>query len=119
MSPRTKGNSDNYYEYSCASQNVRGLKGDDKIEGIVESIITNIVDVFLLQETWMIGNITQNLRECAMFYHGLNKSLIHIGERGVAIILSPRFNEFYENAGGLPPITTSNDGDDFCGGRCL
>jgi len=88
------------------SQNVKGLKDDAKLEGIINSIMENNVDAFLLQETWLIGNKTQVIRGYTVFFHGLSVALSRRGERGVAIILSPRFTKFYKRAGGLPPITS-------------
>ena len=37
-----------YYEFSIVLQNVRGLKDDVKLEGIINSMIDNNVDAFLL-----------------------------------------------------------------------
>ena len=44
-----------------------------------------------------------------MFYHGLSNHISRRGERGVAIILSPKFYQFYKNAGDAPPICTLNE----------
>ena len=90
----------NYYEFSIASQNVRGLKNDAKLEGILNYMIENNVHVFLFQETWLVGNKTQVIRGHMIFFHGLNKLLNRRGERGVVITFSPKFTEFYESAGG-------------------
>ena len=65
----------NYYEFSILSQNVRSLKDDVKSEGILNSMIENNVDVFLLQETWLVGNKMQVIRGHMVFFHGLSKSL--------------------------------------------
>ena len=103
MNPDTKGKSVTFYECSFVSHNVLGLKNDDKLEGIVEPMIVHSIDLFLAQETWLACTRTINLRGFATSYHGLSKAKSDRGERGVAIILSPRLSEFYENASVLPP----------------
>ena len=54
-----------------------------------------------------------------VFFHSLSKLMSRRGERGVAIVLSPKFTEFYESVGGLPPITTLQDGNNSCGRRYI
>ena len=110
--PDAEGKNNTYHECSFISQNVRGLRKDNKIEGIVEHVIKNNVDVFLLQESWLVGNKIHHLTEHVIFYYGLNKELSRKGERRVVITLSPRFTEFYENSGWSPQKMLSHYGED-------
>ena len=48
---------------------------------------------------------------------GLYNSDYSRGYRGVAIMLYPKFFSFYEEASGLPPVTTSQNHDDSTGKR--
>jgi len=108
-----------FEEFKIVSQNVKGLKDDSKLEGIIDAMLTSNTDAFLLQETWLVGNKTHVIRGFTVLLHGLDNAISRRGERGVGIILSPRFSRFYERAGGLPPVVSSQDGHDVCGGRYM
>ena len=49
----------------------------------------------------------------AMFYHGLSKASCSRGERRVAILISPKFLKFYDDAGGMPLVHAQDDDDNF------
>ena len=57
----------------------------------------------------MIGNGVKSIRDYTMFYHDLSNHTSRRGKRGVAIILSSKFHQFYKNAGGAPPICTPTE----------
>ena len=86
-----KPNETEFYEFKVMSQNGLGLKDNQKIEHAIDNMIENHADAYLLQETWLIGANIQTTRGCAFFYHGLSNASCSRGERGVAIVMSPKF----------------------------
>lgn len=47
------------------------------------------IDVALLQETWLSGNLEKDINGLRLIHHGLNEFKSNRGERGVAIIMPP------------------------------
>ena len=82
-------------------------------------MIENHIDAYLFQETWLKGTIIQTRREHTMFYHDLDKARSRRGKSGVAIITSPKFLKCYEYTGGMPPVHTPDDDNDWLSGRYL
>ena len=55
------------------SQNARGLRREENLESVIELMIENSSDDFLLQEVWTPENKIETIRGNEFFYHGLNK----------------------------------------------
>ncbi len=81
-----------------------------RYEHLVASMKTKSLDVYFLQETWLEGDAFDNVING---YHILR----HNGGKGnhnfcgIAIILSPRYYNGWENASARPPITTNVAGE--------
>ena len=99
------------------SQNVQGLKQDSKLEQIIDQMNEKDIDVSLMQETWLTGDLSRIINGFHILHHGLKNENCRRGERGVAIILSPTGFEACKCAGELPPITSSTSGCSSSG-RC-
>ena len=93
------------------------LKEDLKFEHIIDNMIENNIDAYLLQETCLIGTSVQTIRGCTTFYHGLSKANCSRGKRGVAIVILPKLLTYYENAGGMPAVHAPDDDDNCLRGR--
>ena len=50
-------------EIKCHSQNVRGLKDITKIEHVVSLMCTQSIDIYFIQETWLLTNLTGYINE--------------------------------------------------------
>ena len=108
-----------YHQFKVVSQNVRGLNDNTKLESIIDMMEMNRIDAYLLQETWLPGTRIIEIRDFTIFLHSISKKGARRGERGVGIILSPKFTKFYEDAGGAPPIHTPEEPTDCIGGRYI
>ena len=108
-----------FYNFVIISQNVRGLKDDLKIKNIINNMVHNNINAFMIQETWKTGNSVETIRNHTIFYHSINKHKSRRGERGIAIVLSPKFYQFYEEARGVPPRCTTTDPGNELGGRYM
>ena len=96
-------------------QNVRGLKKVSKLENVIALMEMNNVDYFLAQETWIKPDYIKEIQRYTIFSHSLQMYKLGRGEMGVLIMLSPKFTNFYEAIGGLPPIVAK--GSDSLEGR--
>lgn len=99
------------------SQNVRGIKSATEklnVDVITGLMLEKNIDAYCLQETWLNDDFTRNVNGFHIFHHGYRKKYqkSNRGERGVAIILSPRLYSAYLAAGGHPPVFPSPDSDD-------
>ena len=65
-------------------------------------MIVNNIDPLILQETWIMGNRIETIRNYTIFYRRLLYYSLHRGERGVTLILSPKFYQFFEDTRGAP-----------------
>ena len=68
-----------------------GLKENQKLERTIDNMIENHIGAYLLQETWLICKMVQTMRGCTTFYHMLSKTNCSRGERGVSIVILPKF----------------------------
>ena len=76
---------------SIVSQNVRGLKSDERLEELFTSINTRNIFAACLQETWRSGNETIEYGPCRLVHGGLDpEDQCRRGSQGVAIVLSAR-----------------------------
>ena len=73
----------------------------------------------MIQEIWKTGNSVETITNHTIFYHSIDKHKSRRGEQGIAIVLSPKFYQFYEEARGVPPRCTTTDPGDELGGRYM
>jgi len=67
-------------------------------------------DVYFIQETWLEGDVFDEvINGYHIFRH--NGELGNHNFHGVAIILSPKYQEGWKAAGARPPITTDVTGE--------
>ena len=95
------------------NQNVNGLTRAWKLEAIIDNMISNELDAYLLQETWLTGDWEKEIRGYLIIHnnHEKDKKKKRGQEkRGVAIGLSPFSRKAYERAGTPKPITTAKIG---------
>ena len=85
-----------------------------KLEAIIENMISQEMDAYLIQETWLTGDCEKEIRGYLVIHHNhekdKKKNKPGREKRGVAIILSPYFRKAYERAGKPKPITTTQKG---------
>ena len=68
------------------------------------------IDVYFVQETWLEGDVfDETINGYHVFHH--NGEIGHHNYRGVAIVLSPHYNDGWKAAGARPPITTDAKGE--------
>ena len=108
-----------HYESTITLQNILGLKNDSKIENVIDSMTSNYTDAVLLQEAWMSSNSVVPVHGHETFYHGLSSDVRRRGEWGVAINLYPKIYQFFEEAKGEPPMTTSCDRNECNSSRLI
>ena len=85
---------------------MRGLKDPIQVEHAIEKMTEHQIGAFLLQETWIKGGSVKKIRGCTMLMRSLDHHNSGRGERGVAIILSPKCFKHYGKDGCFPPTTT-------------
>eukprot|EP00957_Ditylum_brightwellii_P005555 425918-Ditylum_brightwellii.AAC.1 len=93
------------------SHNVNGLKQDDKLERLADSIAAKGITFCCLQETWLGGDNLYQVETladnkpafCLVFHHGQPNQRGR-GLGGVAIILGPKGKEALRLAGSPDPI---------------
>ncbi len=78
-----------------------------RYEHLITSMKTKNLDVYFIQETWLEGNVFDEVIN--VFRH--NEDLGNHNFHGVAIILSPQYYEGWKAAGATPPITTNATGE--------
>ena len=87
---------------SIVSQNVRGLKSDEKLEELFAAINTRNILATCLQETWRCGIDTLEHDQCRLVHAGLDPDdQSRRGSQGVAIALSARGAESWRAAGSI------------------
>ena len=87
---------------SIVSQNVRGLKSDERLEELFSSIISRNTLAACLQETWRCGTETLENGNCRLIHAGLDPDeQCHRGSQGVAIVLSARGVDSWRAAGSI------------------
>ena len=108
------------------SQNVRGLcqsrkdfwirpvKGEltlVKLDFIIDLMKQREIHIYLIQESWLENDWIRDYDSYTIFHHNVE----HKSKRktGVAIILSPLFTSYWNEAGGQKPITMNEN--DFNG----
>ena len=80
-----------------------------KLEFIVNKMMKDEIDIYLLQETWDEGDDAKDVGNgYYMFKH--NVDVKDSSKTGVAIILSPRIVNAWKDAGGRDPVTTTKGG---------
>ena len=95
------------------NQNVNGLTRAWKMESMIDNMITNNIDAYLIQETWLTGDWEKEIRGYLVIHHNHEPKKEKKKGRekhGVAIILSPHFKQAYKRAGRPKPITTGQKG---------
>ena len=85
------------------------------METIIDNMIDNNIDAYLLQETWLTVDWEKEIRGYLVIHHNQEKDKKKKKKkgrekRGVAIILSPYFRTAFEKAGKPKPITTDQKG---------
>ena len=97
----TKAKSRNIIE-TIISQNVRGVKSDNRLEELFASIKRSDIFAACLQETWRCGcEVLENGRY-RIIHAGLTpEEQSNRGSQGVAIVLSPRGVESWRAAGSV------------------
>jgi hypothetical protein len=100
------------------SQNIRGAKGFfdldgatrdlSKIETLSRLMHENGIDVFLLQETWLIDDWTTSIAGITIIHHGPAEAPCSRGSGGVAIMLGPRAQQAWAAAGQPDPYRPGN-----------
>ena len=86
---------------SIVSQNIRGLKSDDRIEELVHSVCSRKVFAACLQETWRTGVETLEHSSVRLLFAGLEVPVCPRGSQGVGIVLSAAAVESWKAAGAV------------------
>ena len=71
--------------------------------------------IYCIQETWLDGDFVKEINGYIMFHHGLKKQICSRGQKGVAIILSPEFYNYYKLSGARPLIIPDNENNEEFG----
>ena len=77
------------------------------IDAAINIMVSEEIDIFVVQETWLDGTSLFEINGYHVFTHGLGKQTCSCGQLGVAIILSPTLYDAYTKSGSPPPITPS------------
>ena len=88
---------------SVVSQNVRGLKSNDRIDELFYAMLRRKVFAACLQETWRCGVETLKYDNCTLILAGLDPIAVHgnRGYQGVGIALSPEATLAWKDAGSI------------------
>lgn len=62
------------------------------------------IDAFLIQESWVVGNISFTIGNHLILHHGADTVLIQRGSQGVTIILGPYLKNLMRIAAPLPQL---------------
>ena len=85
---------------TIVSQNVRGLKSDERMEEICSSMNRRKIFATCMQETWRSGNEALQHGNCCILATGLKaENNSRRGSQGVGVILSPAATDAWKAAG--------------------
>jgi len=83
---------------NCFGHNVRGLS-DEKLEEVVEHMKRRRLYVYVMQETWRVGDFQQESDGFLFINHGHPERRCNRGSGGVGFVLSPNARLAWEAAG--------------------
>ena len=96
--PRKQPLSDSYDDLYIVSHNLRGAKGSfdpdgttrdlNKFEVLTRLMTEHNIDIYLLQETWLVGDWITNIHGITVIHHGPKERASNRGSGGVAIMLA-------------------------------
>ena len=87
---------------SIVSQNLRGLKSDERLEELFAGIKDRNILAACLQETWRSGVGCLENGQCRLFHAGLDEDQqCRRGSQGVAIVLGPQGVDAWRAAGSV------------------
>jgi exonuclease III len=66
------------------------------------------IDIYLLQETWLVGDFITNIHGIAVIHHGPEEPASNRGSGGIAILLGPRAQHAWRAAGSPDPYCPGN-----------
>ena len=102
-----------HQDLNIVSYNIRGAKGSldpdrrtrdlSKLETLARLMKEQNIDVLLLQETWLIGDITTTICGILVHHHGPPQATSNRGSAGLAILMGPRAQKAWHDAGSPPP----------------
>ncbi|XP_066923905.1 uncharacterized protein [Clytia hemisphaerica] len=81
------------------SQNVRGLKSNDRVEELTLSLKNRNIFVACLQETWITGKEAIDCNNYKLILSGKERQLNNRGSEGVGIVLSTKAVDCWKAAG--------------------
>jgi len=87
--------------------NVLGDSTNDKLEQMIEVMISRNIGDYCVQETWYLHDYTVAIRGHAVFHHGMKVKPKKRGRTsaGLIIILGPVLTKAWVRAGKHKPIT--------------
>jgi exonuclease III len=68
----------------------------------------NNIDIYLLQETWLLDDWTTNIHGITVIHHGPKEPASNRGSGGVAIMLEPRAQHAWHDSGSPDPYRPGN-----------
>ena len=116
--PRQKPLSDSCDDLYIVSHNLRGAKGSydpggnsrdlNKLEVLARLMTENNIDIYLLQETWLLDDWIITIKGVTVIHHGPKEPASNRGSGGVAIMLGPRAQRAWRAAGSPDPYCPGN-----------
>ncbi len=98
--PQHKPLSDSCDDLYIVPHNLRGAKGSfdpdgttrdlNKFEVLTRLMTEHNIDIYLLQETWLIGDFITNIHGITVIHHGPEEPASNRGSGSLAILLGPR-----------------------------
>ena len=93
---RSACNNQNFRVYS---HNVQGLRDESKLEAIPRIMKEKNIDVYLIQETHLVGDFEKTLIDnFFMIHHGPQEQPLRGAKGGVAIVLSPELTDLWKSS---------------------
>jgi hypothetical protein len=91
--------SDSCDDLYIISHNLWGAKGSfdpdgttrdlNKFEVLTRLMTEHNIDIYLLQETWLVGDFITNIHGITVIHHGPEEPASNRGSGGIAILLGP------------------------------
>ena len=94
---------------NCFGHNVQGLS-DEKSEEVVEHMKVRRIWVYVMQETWRVGDFQQESGGFLCINHGFPVRRCNRGSGGVGFVLSPGARIAWEAAGSKVLRAVGGDG---------
>ena len=89
-------------DIKIVSQNVQGLKNEEKLEYLARIISKHHIKAYLIQETHLAGNFTMQISGGhTIIHHGPDSQPTSVAKGGVAIILCPEWYHYWQKSGSI------------------